>query len=235
MSNYKRTNPDRDITFRKPHSDCYACYDTGIVQNGDGLLNDYLPDYDLGPDGNLRRGHDLALICHCKAAYGEQDREGKSIRGAFRLDGGNVARTADDGRFPSVWIGSDIDRSVTDALHKRRLANWKEGERLMNIARQKAASGDPDALPEFMLAARKQLKPSTWVTTRTRASTVGDVLKGVFANIERNHLGDYEPPNIAVSSPRDFIPATGPTPAQAPPLPLTLEQPPAPIDEEYGF
>jgi hypothetical protein len=212
MNNYKRTNPDRDVTFRKPHSECYACYDSGIVQNGDGLLNDYLPDYDQGPDGRMRRGHDLAVVCHCKAAYAEQDREGKPIRGAFRLDGGTVAKTADDGRFPATWIAADIARSITDDLHKRRLANWLEGERLMNIARQKAANGDPDALPEFMKAARKQLKPSTWVTTRTRFSTVGDVMGGLFTQIERAHLGDYcgpetsDEPRVEVVSPRDLAP-----------------------------
>jgi hypothetical protein len=225
MSDYKRTNPDRDVTFRKPHSDCYACYDSGIVQNGDGLLNEYLPDYDRGHDGQLRRGSDLALICHCKAAYAEQDREGKMIRGAFRLDGGTIAKTADDGRVPSVRVGSDIDRAITDALHKRRLANWKEGERLMNIAKQKAANGDPDALPEFMKAARQQLKPSTWLTTRTRFSTVGEVLTDMFTQIERAHLGDYDPPAVEVSKPRDFTPTTGATPAQALDLPLTTEDP----------
>ena len=225
MSDYKRTNPDRDVTFRKPHSDCYACYDSGIVQNGDGLLNEYLPDYDRNHDGQQRRGGDLALICHCKAAYAEQDREGKMIRGAFRLDGGTIAKTSDDGRVPSVRVGSDIDRAITDALHKRRLANWKEGERLMNIAKQKAANGDPDALPEFMKAARQQLKPSTWLTTRTRFSTVGEVLTDIFAQIERSHLGDYDPPAVEVSKPRDYTPTTGATPAQALDLPLTTEDP----------
>ena len=225
MSDYKRTNPDRDVTFRKPHSECYACYDSGIVHNGDGLLNEYLPDYDCGHDGQPRRGSDLALICHCKAAYAEQDREGKMIRGALRLDGGTIAKTADDGRVSSARVGSDIDRAITDALHKRRLANWKEGERLMNIAKQKAANGDPDALPEFMKAARQQLKPSTWLTTRTRFSTLGEVLAGMFTQIERAHLGDYDPPAVEVSKPRDFTPATGATPAQTLDLPLTPEDP----------
>lgn len=42
----------------------------------------------------------------------------------------------------------------------------------------------------------------------------------------RNLLRDPEPEEaVAISDPRDFIPATGPTPAEAPELPLTLEQP----------
>jgi hypothetical protein len=42
----------------------------------------------------------------------------------------------------------------------------------------------------------------------------------------RNLLRDPEPEEaVAISDPRDFIPATGPTPAEAPVLPLTLEQP----------
>jgi hypothetical protein len=32
-------------------------------------------------------------------------------------------------------------------------------------------------------------------------------------------------PEVQISSPRDFIPAAGPTPAEEPDLPLTLEQP----------
>lgn len=227
MSSYKRTNPDRDVTFRKPHCDCYSCYDSGIVQNADGFLNEYWPDYDIGPNGLPWRGSDLAVICHCKAAYAEQDREGKVIRGAFRFDGGAIAKTGDDGRFPSVCVGVDIDRSITDALHKRRLASWRETERLMNIARQKAADGDPDALPEFMKLARQQLKPSTWTKTKTRFTTVGDVLTQVFANIERQHMGDWnraEVEAVQLSDPRDFTPGTGPTPAQ--PLPLPISEPP---------
>ena len=51
-----------------------------------------------------------------------------------------------------------------------------------------------------------------------------------------NPLRDPEPLEaVEPTSPRDFVPAAGPTPAEAPALPLTLEQPPAAIDEDYGF
>ena len=76
-----------------------------------------------------------------------------------------------------------------------------------------------------MKAARQQLKPSTWLKTRTRFSTVGEVLTGIFAQIERTHLGDYDPPAVEVSKPRDYTPAIGATPAQALDLPLTPEDP----------
>ncbi|NBN88445.1 MAG: hypothetical protein EBV32_05100 [Proteobacteria bacterium] len=42
----------------------------------------------------------------------------------------------------------------------------------------------------------------------------------------RNLLRDPEPEEaVAISDPRDYIPATGATPAEEPELPLTLEQP----------
>jgi hypothetical protein len=43
----------------------------------------------------------------------------------------------------------------------------------------------------------------------------------------RNLLRDPEPEEaVVISDPRDFIPATGPTPAEEPDLPLTLEEAP---------
>lgn len=46
----------------------------------------------------------------------------------------------------------------------------------------------------------------------------------------RNPLRDDEVPAVEPTSPRDITPASGPTPAEAPPLPVTLEadHPPTP-------
>ena len=56
ISSHKRSSLDRDTTFYAPKVKCFACYDSGIVSNGDGLLNDYLSDYDATViDGVLHR------------------------------------------------------------------------------------------------------------------------------------------------------------------------------------
>ena len=45
MQNYKRSAIDRDITFRPPVHNCYACNDTGIVNNSDGLAKDNMNSF----------------------------------------------------------------------------------------------------------------------------------------------------------------------------------------------
>ena len=99
-SSHKRSALDRDATFYAPKVSCFACYDTGIVTNGDGLLNHYLPDYDAEIiDGNIHRhgGSDLAVICHCVAAYDSQDYEAQTTRAGFR-DSTGVRTTDTNGR-----------------------------------------------------------------------------------------------------------------------------------------
>ena len=44
--NYRRTSLDRDTTFYVPRVECFACYDSGIVSNGDSFVNQFIPDYD---------------------------------------------------------------------------------------------------------------------------------------------------------------------------------------------
>ena len=80
--NYRRTSLDRDTTFYIPKVECFACYDSGIVSNGDSLINQFIPDYDRDQKGRLCGGQDLAIICHCKAAYGDShsDNEKEKIR-----------------------------------------------------------------------------------------------------------------------------------------------------------
>ena len=61
MKNYKRAAIDRDVTFRAPNYNCHACNDTGIVHNADGLINNYLPDYDKQENGKRMAGCDLGM------------------------------------------------------------------------------------------------------------------------------------------------------------------------------
>ena len=58
---YKRDTLERDLSFRRPSCDCLACYDSGVMTNGDGLVNGLLPDYDRNRDGRLIAGQDLPV------------------------------------------------------------------------------------------------------------------------------------------------------------------------------
>ena len=55
MTFFKRSATDRDLTFRVPDYNCFACNDSGIVHNSDGYLSNELPGYD--------QNYDLAIIC----------------------------------------------------------------------------------------------------------------------------------------------------------------------------
>ena len=58
MAFFKRSATDRDLTFRVPDYNCFACNDSGIVHNSDGYLSNELPGYD--------QNHDLAIIVGVK-------------------------------------------------------------------------------------------------------------------------------------------------------------------------
>lgn len=150
--NYKRSAEDRDLTFRRPSFSCHACHDTGILVNGDGLLNDYLPDYDRAADGRRLVGSDLALACHCTAAYPVPPMNGRPGRGGLREPSGAI-RLVDGIRA----AGADPPRRITEMLQERRLANWRETERAMSEARQQRASGQAEARPWFLIELRQTL------------------------------------------------------------------------------
>ena len=79
MKNYKRAAVDREVTFNAPKYTCYACNDTGIINNSDKLINNHLPDYDIDDNGRRFSGQDLALICYCNAANAQYDIDGQII------------------------------------------------------------------------------------------------------------------------------------------------------------
>ena len=92
MKNYKRSAIDRDVTFRPPVHNCYACNDTGIVHNSDGLINNYLADYDITESGKRVAGSDLAIICYCEAVYPKYNEEAQLTGHGFRDGEGNIRR-----------------------------------------------------------------------------------------------------------------------------------------------
>ena len=59
MTAHKRVAESRDTQFRKPLYGCYACHDSGLLVNSDGLVNDFLADYDHTPEGRRSGGPKL--------------------------------------------------------------------------------------------------------------------------------------------------------------------------------
>lgn len=138
MTYHKRVAADRDITFRRPDCDCLACNDTGLLSNSDGLLREYLPDYDTMPNGQPMGGHDLALVCWCKAAYALHGPDGQLVRAGFREDSGDVRKVQTSTGYQAM--GSSLSKEVTRELHTKRRERWLETERQMTDARQSGES-----------------------------------------------------------------------------------------------
>ena len=90
MKNYKRSAVDREVTFNAPKYTCYACNDTGIINNSDKLINNHLPDYDIDDKGRRFSGQDLALICYCNAANPQFDIDGQIISHGYRDSDGHI-------------------------------------------------------------------------------------------------------------------------------------------------
>lgn len=189
---YKRDTLDRDLTFRRPSCDCLACYDSGVVTNGDGLVNGLLPDYDRNRDGRPLAGQDLPLICQCPAAYRPS---GHGFRGA-------------DGPVPQR-LTAELSREQVDQIHIHRLASWQETERLMRDARMAKAAGDPGAMPWFIAEVRhtvaRQLArhapahtqldqtPSAASSDPRRLQPLGGVLASTLASSDPAQPGPLSP------------------------------------------
>lgn len=137
MTSHKRVAQHRDTTFKRPLFSCYACNDTGLLSNSDGLLREYLPDYDHTPEGRIMGGHDLGLICWCNAAYKELGQDGQVIRGGYREDSGEVRQVQTSNGLQA--LGGSLDKDITRELHQRRRQRWMDTEQAMSEAR---ASGE---------------------------------------------------------------------------------------------
>ena len=189
---YKRDTLDRDLTFRRPSCDCLACYDSGVVTNGDGLVNVLLPDYDRNRDGRPLAGQDLPLICHCPAAYRPS---GHGFRGA-------------DGPVPQR-LTAELSPQQVAQIHSRRLLSWQETERLMRDARMARAAGDPGAMPWFIAEVRHavarqlarheppltQLDPSPGAASQDqrRLQPLDGVLASTLASADPGQPGPFSP------------------------------------------
>lgn len=131
---HKRFSENRDTSWRSPAHDCFACNDSGIISNSDGLVNEYLPDYDAEIiDGELHRkgGVDLALICHCKSAFTIYNPDGSTARGGLRDSGTSEPITVQTEAGPRS-VGISIDKDTARKLHQRRKQQWIETAAFMN-------------------------------------------------------------------------------------------------------
>lgn len=148
-ADYKRLGQDRDVTFRRPRHACLACGDSGVIHNGDQLVNRLLfSDYDVLPCGQHRAGSDLPLICCCIAARSGTGPDGNN-RSGF-LDGGSA--------LLNPRLGVLLDEQQRLLLHATRLAAWRQTERDMNLSRSLRAEGDADAAPGYISATREHCR-----------------------------------------------------------------------------
>ena len=137
---YRRTSLDRDTTFYIPKVTCFACNDSGIVANGDNAINKYIPDYDRTSNGKINGGQDLAVICHCDAAYGTDDTSG------LRENNGNI-RQVQNFRGEMQCLGFSLEKDKIRQIHIDRKASWEATAKEINILRNKRAKGEKVETP----------------------------------------------------------------------------------------
>lgn len=107
-----KRRPPAGPAFVLPSYACFACFDTGLVANFDRAINEYLPDYDVLPSGELFTGSDPAVICCCMAAYAATGRGG-----GFRDSSGPIRVETATG--PRV-IGCELHQEAIASIHRQR-------------------------------------------------------------------------------------------------------------------
>ena len=147
MKNYKRSAIDREVTFNAPIHICYACNDTGIIHNSDGLINNHMPDYDMDIQGRRSGGHDLALICYCASANAQTDIDGQIIKHGFRDSGGTIRNN----------YGVNIDMDVVREIHNLRKDSWAKTAKLMNKVIKENIKNQKTTLPTEVQKVKDQL------------------------------------------------------------------------------
>ena len=150
MTFFKRSSIDRDITFRVPDYNCFACNDSGIVHNSDGYLSNELPGYD--------QNYDLAIICWCKAAFPQRNDDGSIAKSGFRDDSSNICNN----------VGVDIPKDKTRLIHTLRKDSWESSCKELNQIRQQNLNGIKTELPSYILKVKEQLNNSKGILNDIR-------------------------------------------------------------------
>ena len=154
--NYRRTALDRDTTFYIPKVECFACYDSGIVTNGDRLVNKFIPDYDRDKKGRICGGQDLAIICHCKAAYADYETDDDKEKVGFRDKNGNI-RTTDSIRGEPQALGFSMEKEKIRQIPLERKASWEKSAKDMNDIRQKIIKKEKYEIPYYIQVVKEEL------------------------------------------------------------------------------
>ena len=110
LAPHKR-RPSAGPAFVVPGFTCFACADTGIVSNHDRAINEFIPDYDVLPSGEILPGSDPAIICCCVAAYPANG------RGGYRDSGG--PRQLETAAGPRA-VGCDLNEQAVASIHRQR-------------------------------------------------------------------------------------------------------------------
>ena len=154
--NYRRTSLDKDTTFYIPKVECFTCYDSGIVSNGDAFVNQFIPDYDRNQKGRLCGGQDLAIICHCKAAYGDSQSIDEREKVGFRDSLGNIT-TTDSIRGEPQALGVSLEKDKIRQIHTDRKACWENTAMVQNLVRNKIAKGEKYETPYYIQVVKEEL------------------------------------------------------------------------------
>lgn len=123
MSGYKRQPLTQRDDCLPPRASCWACLDTGIIQNSDRLVNAVLPDYDRTPSGVMVHGSDCALICTCDEAFPRMAPDGRIERGGYREQSGQIRRVGTD--QGDRMVGVEPPSGLVGELCKIREQRWK--------------------------------------------------------------------------------------------------------------
>ena len=155
MASHKRSASSRSNDFLAPRVQCFACYDTGIVSNSDGLIWTVVPDYDIDLNTGKRcGGSDLAIICHCTAAYESQDYQTNVTRSGYRTS--DAVKSVETNGY-NQQLGVLISKEHTREIHRARRMSWDLSVKDMQRVRQTATADQKPQLPAYIENVRAQL------------------------------------------------------------------------------
>ncbi len=119
---HRRPSSEPKVQAFKPF-DCFACHDTGIIGNADGLLTQLVADYDRLPDGRTMAGSDVAVICRCHASYPQQNHDGRAVRGGFREGDGTIRQVMTE--LGPRALGVEVEIETARQIEQARRKAWK--------------------------------------------------------------------------------------------------------------
>lgn len=140
LAPHKR-RPPAGPAFVLPGFACFACADTGVVGNHDRAINEFLPDYDVLPTGEVCPGSDPAIICCCNAAYAREGRGGyRDSAGPRRLE------TLAGSRL----VGCDLDQQAIATIHRNRRQRALAGVQLAAEQARQLKSNTQEAVAALL-------------------------------------------------------------------------------------